>query len=84
MLSRSNKRGYNTIWKYRTIRIKSKIYIERNKNRDNEKKSEEIMNRNMIRRAYQNPFFEGQNYTNVIVDQGKYLTPLNSNNIEPQ
>ena len=57
------------------------IYIERNKNRDIEKRSEEILNRNMIKRSYQNPFFEGQNYTNVIVEQGKYLTPLNSNNI---
>ena len=57
------------------------LYVERNKHRIIENKSEEILNRNMIRRGYQNPFLEGKNYVNVINDQEKYLMPLNSNNI---
>lgn len=58
----------------------SAIYVERNKCRVIENKSEEILDRNMIRRGYQNPFFENKEYINVIIDQDKYLKPQNSNN----
>ena len=56
-------------------------YIHRKKQRDNENEDNEILERHQIRRAYQNPFLSEKTYINVINDQEKFLTPLNSNNI---
>ena len=54
-------------------------YISRKKNRETAEQREEILERHMIRRSYQNPFFENLSYLNVLDDQNKYLTPTNSN-----
>lgn len=43
------------------------------------RKSDDSNEGYIISRASQNPFFENRNYINVIDDQAKYLTPLNSN-----
>jgi len=54
-------------------------YISRKDNRNDEQKKNEIIERYLIRRTYQNPFLGNKDYINVIEDQQKYLTPLNSN-----
>ena len=53
-------------------------YIVKKSDRENEEKREEIMERSMIRRNFQNPFIE-KNYLDVLDDQKKFLTPQNSN-----
>ena len=70
----SNNNSYNS-------NIIETEYIHRKKQRDNENEGNEILERHQIRRGYQNPFLSEKTYINVINDQEKFLTPLNSNNI---
>jgi len=49
----------------------------------NEKKTGEIMNRQMLSQTFQNPFLH-KSYNDVLADQEKYLKPQNSlTNEEP-
>ena len=43
----------------------------------NEKKTGEIMNRQMLSQTFQNPFLH-KSYNDVLADQEKYLKPQNS------
>ena len=61
--------------------MKESEYIHRKKQRDNQNEGNEILERHQIRRGYQNPFLSEKTYINVINDQEKFLTTLNSNNI---
>jgi len=53
-------------------------YIVKKNNRENIQKKEELQERKLIRRNFQNPFLE-KNYLDVIDDQDKFLIPQNSN-----
>jgi hypothetical protein len=52
-------------------------YTIRKKDRTNEKRKGEIMEREMLVQTYQNPFFN-KNYNDVLCDQETYLKPQNS------
>ena len=52
-------------------------YTIRRKDRTNEKRESEIVEREMLVQTYQNPFFN-KNYNEVLSDQEKYLKPQNS------
>ena len=52
-------------------------YTIRKKDRTNEKRALEIMEREMLVQTYQNPFFN-KNYNDVLSDQETYLKPQNS------
>ena len=59
-------------------------HILRRNYRDNEKLHDEFIDRQMVQRAHQNPFFNDANYINVLNDQEKFLTPINSNNTKEE
>ena len=52
-------------------------YTIRKKDRINEQKRDEIMERSMLTQTYQNPFLY-KDFNDVISDQEKYLMPKNS------
>jgi len=52
-------------------------YNIRKKDRTNDRRECEIMEREMLVQTYQNPFFN-KNYNDVLLDQEKYLKPQNS------
>lgn len=53
-------------------------YLMKRKNKENTEKLEEIMGRRMISQSCQNPFLS-KNFTDVLLDQEKFLIPQNSN-----
>ena len=57
-------------------------YIVKKNDIENEKKREEIMDRSMMRRNFQNPFLDNKSYLDVINDQEKFLTPQNSSMVK--
>ena len=52
-------------------------YILKKNDKINEKKRDEIMERNMLSQTYQNPFLS-KDFIDVLSDQEKFLTPQNS------
>lgn len=61
--------------------ITSDEHILRRNYRENSKlHNEDYIDRQMIQRAHQNPFFNDNNYIDVLDAQDKFLTPINSNN----
>ena len=58
------------------IPYRSEYNIKKN-DKINEEKSNEMFNRNMLSQTFQNPFLH-KNFTEVLDDQEKYLTPQNS------
>ena len=65
------------------VALRGKYNIKKN-DRENEQKREELMDRTMIRRNFQNPFLDSKSYLDVINDQEKFLTPQNSSMEEIQ